>query len=131
MFQDWQEEDTCKHLAVRWLSKLQMAMMSNSGGLIKRQRLSRIGNTKDGHLIFVQLEEAMTCKHGTLTQDGGNFSSLKMRALSMLRMAKFLMFLEAEIKKETELEFTKRMDQKHKNGLFSMKTKKIEESLEV
>jgi hypothetical protein len=29
------------------------------------------------------------------------------------------------------LEFTKRMDQKHKNGLFSMKTKKREESLEV
>jgi hypothetical protein len=73
----------------------------------------------------------MTCKHGTLTQDGGNFSNLKVTALLMLRMANFLTFLEAEIKKVTELEFGKRMDQRHKNGLFSMKTKKREESLEV
>jgi len=78
-----------------------MDLMNNYGGSISSLRLSRIGKTKDGHSTSEVLEDQITSKLGTLTQDGGKFSGMRMKALSMSRMARLLMFQEEEIRKVT------------------------------
>jgi len=108
-----------------------MDLMNNYGGSISSLRLSRIGKTKDGHSTSEVLEDQITSKLGTLTQDGGKFSGMRMKALSMSRMARLLMFQEEEIKKVTVLEFGKRMVQRLKNGLSSIPTRKQRKELEV
>jgi len=123
----YQEEDISISLAGTWSSKLQTVSTHSCGGLTKNLEPSRIGITRDGHGISILLEEAQTCKLGTLTQDGGNFSdgAMSSQCSSMSRTARFLMFLEAEMKKVAMFKSGERMAHLLKDGLLStlMKTK--------
>jgi len=130
--QDYQEKDISISSEEEWSSRLLLLTDKlSSGGSTKRPKLSRTGRTKDGHGTSQVLEDQITSKLGTLTQDGGKFSGMRMKALSMSRMARLLMFQEEEIKKVTVLEFGKRMVQRLKNGLSSIPTRKQRKELEV
>jgi hypothetical protein len=89
---------------------------------IKDLELSRIGITRDGHLTFKVLENKPTCKLGTLIPAGGNFSdgAMSCQHSSMLRMVRYLMFLEEEMKKLEMFKLGRRMVHLLKNGLLSM-----------
>jgi hypothetical protein len=58
------------------------------------------------------LVEPTTCKSGALTPDGSKFSSLRMNTSSIHQTTKFLMLLEAKMKKDKLLEYKIEMVEK-------------------
>lgn len=126
LFQDWAMEDTFNTLAVNWLSKLQMDMMSKCGSSISRPKQSRVGNRNLGLWTSEVLEDKVPCKFGKLTQDGGNSSNTKTKAL-WISEERFLMLLEEEMLKATKFKPGSPMVQKLRNGQCSMKIRKIKE----
>ena len=76
-----------------------MAERVSSSGSIKDPRLSNPTNTAAGHSTSKVLEELTTCKCGTLTLDGSNYSDTLTISSSMLRTTRFLKFKVAKMKK--------------------------------
>jgi hypothetical protein len=64
------------------------------------------------HGISRVLVEPTTCKSGALTPDGSKFSSLRMNTSSIHQTTKFLMLLEAKMKKDKLLEYKIEMVEK-------------------
>jgi len=120
--QDYQEKDISISLEEEWSSRLLLLTDKlSSGGSTKRPKLSRTGRTKDGHGTSQVLEDQITSKLGTPTQDGGKSLDTKTTLLSISRTTRLLMFQEEEIQKVTVLESGERMVQRLNSGLSSIK----------
>jgi hypothetical protein len=88
-----------------------------NGISMTRLKISRIGNTETGLGTSKALEDQTTCRLITKTIDGGKPSSMMEKKHSLTcTMKRFLMLLEAGMKKVLMSKSGRRMDQKHNNG---------------
>jgi len=96
-----------------------MATRDKDGTLIKSLRQSRQGLTIN-HGISRILEELQKCKSGVPTQDGSNYSPMRVNSSQTFKITESLMFTKERMKSIKKLLFTPDKEELIRDGRSNM-----------